>query len=349
MAETPKPPPVTEKELQQLPRWAIVAFATRCARRVEPLLAQVWSKAPYEHIQAISRSITIAESSARTGRGEDSTIFSAAAYANASANDDAADTNADDLIAAFAVTNAAGEAAKAAYFASNIFANSTASNANSDVVAAAYLAAVNAVNAINAHDANGGGDAANVAARSDYDLLLTRASRARWTNDTPVDVSTLGPLWPNGDPFARTAAEKAYSVAEILQRLSQELGESEVQRYFEGQTKLSLDGVHLYITVPSSFLAQFLERQFGESIRRAAGGLPSLTLQFLVDPSAFGDNTPSPIDCYFDLSEFSAEDIAAILGGLSAYYNKLTGDELIIDDCGVADVSEVLEPAGGGA
>jgi hypothetical protein len=32
----------SEEEIKQLPRWAIVAYAARCARRVEPLFVFFW-------------------------------------------------------------------------------------------------------------------------------------------------------------------------------------------------------------------------------------------------------------------------------------------------------------------
>ena len=43
----------TEKEIKQLPRWAQVAFAARCARRVQPLFSMFWPDAPQEHIDAV--------------------------------------------------------------------------------------------------------------------------------------------------------------------------------------------------------------------------------------------------------------------------------------------------------
>ena len=43
---------VTKEDLDKLPRWAIVAFAARCARRVQPLFTALWPVAPQEHVHA---------------------------------------------------------------------------------------------------------------------------------------------------------------------------------------------------------------------------------------------------------------------------------------------------------
>jgi len=42
----------TQEELGNLPRWARVAFAARCAARVQPLFLEYWPDAPREHVEA---------------------------------------------------------------------------------------------------------------------------------------------------------------------------------------------------------------------------------------------------------------------------------------------------------
>jgi hypothetical protein len=54
-------------ELKTLPRWAIVAFAARCARRVEPLFNINWSNAAQEHKEPVFQAIKLAEESAAIG------------------------------------------------------------------------------------------------------------------------------------------------------------------------------------------------------------------------------------------------------------------------------------------
>ena len=54
----------SEEEIGQLPRWAQVAFAARCARRVQPLFKAAWPDAPAESCQALEDAITQAEHAA---------------------------------------------------------------------------------------------------------------------------------------------------------------------------------------------------------------------------------------------------------------------------------------------
>jgi hypothetical protein len=54
--------------LDELPRWARVAFAARCARRVVPLFTQAWANADGTHCRAIEGAIGLAEESAAAGR-----------------------------------------------------------------------------------------------------------------------------------------------------------------------------------------------------------------------------------------------------------------------------------------
>jgi hypothetical protein len=58
----------TMAELSQLPRWAGVAFAARCARRVVPLIPQHWSDVPREDLKTLLQAIRSVEQSAETAR-----------------------------------------------------------------------------------------------------------------------------------------------------------------------------------------------------------------------------------------------------------------------------------------
>ena len=60
--------PALEARLRKLPRWAIVAFAARCARRAQPAFTLDWPDAPPTHIQAIETAISVAEQSSLAGR-----------------------------------------------------------------------------------------------------------------------------------------------------------------------------------------------------------------------------------------------------------------------------------------
>lgn len=46
----------------------------------------------------------------------------------------------------------------------------------------------------------GRSDEITVAMWHDYELLKAMAAREGWTDESPVDVALLGPLWPEGEP-----------------------------------------------------------------------------------------------------------------------------------------------------
>ena len=83
MADEVKLP--TKEEIAKLPRWARVAFAARCARRVVPLFKALWPVAPPRHVFNVASAVELAETAAADANDD------AAAAAAADANDDAAD------------------------------------------------------------------------------------------------------------------------------------------------------------------------------------------------------------------------------------------------------------------
>jgi hypothetical protein len=58
-------------EPERLPHWARVAFAARCARRVQPLFAAAWPDAAPARVAAVERAIALAERSAAERRAYD--------------------------------------------------------------------------------------------------------------------------------------------------------------------------------------------------------------------------------------------------------------------------------------
>lgn len=172
--------------LARLPRWACVAFAARCARRVQPLYKLAWADAPdrERHVAAIDRAITLAESCA-----------GAAADAGAGAAADAVDARAAD---------AANAAARAAGYAAGYAA---AADADADADAAAAYAAAYAA---------AGDAAANAAMQRDVALLAAAAKDEGWTDRTPVPPAFFGPLWPEGVPEGWPAAEEGSENCELV-------------------------------------------------------------------------------------------------------------------------------------
>jgi predicted ATPase len=66
--QSPTRKEITESEMAKLPGWARVAFAARCARRVQRLLAEVSPTAPSGELSVIERLIAQTEQSATAGR-----------------------------------------------------------------------------------------------------------------------------------------------------------------------------------------------------------------------------------------------------------------------------------------
>ena len=80
-------------------------------------------------------------------------------------------------------------------------------------------------------------------------------------------------------------------VANLRRRLAEHIGDDDVERYFDGQTRVSVREDRLELTVASGLLAKLLDTKYGTSIRRAAGdtlghGRP-IEVLFRVDRAAF--------------------------------------------------------------
>ncbi len=103
------------------------------------------------------------------------------------------------------------------------------------------------------------------------------------------------PTRADAAPFARATplpapTADASDMQHVLRRLSDEVGEEQFERYFLGQTRLAMrDNAALHVTVTSSYLAQMLERRFGEALRRATG---AQSLKFDIDRSVFTPRVP---------------------------------------------------------
>lgn len=93
---------------------------------------------------------------------------------------------------------------------------------------------------------------------------------------------------PGDDAGERSHREM---VANLRRRLAEHIGDDDVERYFDGQTRVSVRDDRLELTVASGLLAKLLDTRYGSSIRRAAGdtlghGRPVEVL-FRVDRGAF--------------------------------------------------------------
>ena len=176
MQESPKRP--THHDLARLPQRAIVAYAVRCARRLQPLFATTGIPDDNLHAQAVEEAIDIAE---RFCRGEAGRVADVCMAAKAAAK-------AASRVADAAGTPDAVNAARVAEFA----AYAVATPVYAAIVA--YATATVAAKTASAVDA---------AARADYDRLLSLNLGTYPELGHPIDPTAtgpLGPLWPEGPP-----------------------------------------------------------------------------------------------------------------------------------------------------
>lgn len=186
----------SKKEIAQLPRWAQVAFAARCARRVQPLFKHFWPDASAEHVEALDRTITISERGAARAADDDHAYNAAANAANAA---DTAAINATTATTALA----AAFAAAAARAADDDDDNNTARAADAARAAAARVGAEAERTVLRAM-------------RIDFEELKARAVAEQWIDDTPVPPSVFGPLWPEGEPEFWPATESESEPLELV-------------------------------------------------------------------------------------------------------------------------------------
>ncbi len=172
MPQDPRTP--TADELRTLPRWARVAFAARCARRVQPIFVSMWPDAPEEHVAAVQRAISFAEHSAAFGADDDDAITSI--------------LDAIDVGHAARAADAARAAARAAVYAGRAAFGARAADAARAAARAADAAPPRVLGPFIR------------AVRADVDLLREAAARENWTAKTPVPPEFFGPLWPDGEP-----------------------------------------------------------------------------------------------------------------------------------------------------
>lgn len=161
----------TEEEVAELPRWARVAFAARCARRVHLKFEESWPILTSDQLNAVAGAVRLAE------------LFATLAQTRLRSAEDAA---ADSLTVSSHsdLTNEARAAGQAASMAA---------------LTACYFEATTVV-AVAEHALDSGGAAMVRWIRYDFDSLAALAGAQHWDDDTPVPPEFFGPLWPEGTP-----------------------------------------------------------------------------------------------------------------------------------------------------
>lgn len=187
---------ITLEDIELLPRLAQVAFAARCARRVEPLFKAFWTDASLHHVDAVADAIDAAEMVAESGKPKVEPRAAAVVAERAA------------TLAERANADVAAHAAYAAAAAADVATTGSLSAENAEW---AYTNAARAVYLINqSPDDNRSLNVSSIAERrvldamlDDYQQLSFSARAIRFPNlwdKTPFDTKTLGPLWPRGLP-----------------------------------------------------------------------------------------------------------------------------------------------------
>lgn len=178
---------VTKQNIAKLPRWAQVAFAARCARRVLVLVG------PEAHKEC---SLAIDWAEYVSSHAPTPAALAAVSHAEATEAAEAANLAAERAPASSAPRSAARAASAAAHAVDAASANTIAT------LKAAQSAAAHAAAAAAAAGGLAGASASNL---QTLKLLATKGS---WNDDTPVPVELID-LWPNGEPeWYRVAYEE---------------------------------------------------------------------------------------------------------------------------------------------
>lgn len=193
----------TRVEMASLPRWARVAFAARCARRVEPILLAAKLEADRSKV-TICGWTWVAEDSAAKGQGFPKPVHDHEAEMARVAVD-------------FGPPDAAQAAAAAAAAHDASFSDAT----GADTTAAAVAAATAASNAAPTDD-----DKIRIQIRRDFESLKCLAVSEGWTEGTPVPPTVFGEMWPDGAPdWAREVPEQVMNAEALKQAYGIHVGD----------------------------------------------------------------------------------------------------------------------------
>lgn len=214
----------TKAEIAKLPVVARVAFAARCARRVQPSFTVAWTNAPEDHVRAIETALARVEHYTRAPRSE--TIIAvwaaraAACAAKAASHAVIASRYATTFGTRVDFDDAAADAINANSYAARVSTYlDSANNDNIETAAARYADVADDDNAVDdAFRAIAIATTIGVTAaiRRDLDLLLHASKTENWTDDTPVPPEFFGPMWPDGPPEGWPEEEAATSAPPTL-------------------------------------------------------------------------------------------------------------------------------------
>jgi hypothetical protein len=299
-------------ELSQLPLRSTVAFAARCARRVQPIYMDLQTEKPElsDRITILFRALSAAEGFAGGYTVDWAVHVRVAPESMAEVLGSMAqiDMAGDPLVVA-----AAGAAVAA--FATAVAA--TRPNA-SEAAAAASQCYTQAAEA--AEKEMGTASGFDDACRQDLQTLLAMNLGRFGDLGDPIDPRETGPLgslWPTNFPVP------------WISRLGAGAGGAG-----EGGAGGIIGSGHIDMEIKSP-------RTVG------ASGEANLTIG-PITASGEGTFTPPapPLSLYFDLEEFSKDEIVEMISLLSDLYREVGGDALVIDNVSLLDPALLPEPMG---
>lgn len=232
-----KNPPVlpTEDEIAKLPRWARVAFAARCARRVVPLFERYSWPQPRTEMHLLKSAVWEAEEGNGFTKAE--ALLNALELIHGGTLQTATTAHSPALNALHVVSCVS--------FALQLR-DADASVPLSEHVKFTFEAGDSAARA---------GDDIGVVPviRSDFDHLAKLAEWQHWTDDTPVPPEVFGPLWPEGPPKGWPEATEAPPRAELAlelfprERVTTQMIRDEVLNLFNAMNRyhIARSGVRL--------------------------------------------------------------------------------------------------------
>ncbi len=158
----------TESEVANLPRWAKIAFASRCARRLLPLININPGELASDQELAVVTIVRAVEQSAATATLQARTIKTAVRVVKDSV-----------------LIGDRNDAANAALAAAHM---SACNAAQITVTTLQRLANVRTLRFV-------------LLPRRDFDHILRLAKEQNWTDDTPVPPAVFGPMWDREPPL----------------------------------------------------------------------------------------------------------------------------------------------------
>lgn len=189
----------SEEEIAELPRWAKVAFAARCARRVLPLFLHKWPDATQSYVAQLAWVVEVSEKSASlAGVGEDwvppaGAVTCLAYVCDAVINADRNRARAVEVIVATGVAITKFKDRAEDIFDPHLGTIVSVITHNASVAVASGIATSRETYgpAVMVADAT---------IRRDFDHLANLSDWGRWTDETPVSPDAFEAMWPGGMP-----------------------------------------------------------------------------------------------------------------------------------------------------